>query len=465
MLDPGLEHMHRHGRLWRASIELRRLRSEAILDGLLLVPIVLLFVFAPGGHWASPLTIALLIGANAVSNTVRFEIGAGSTSPSQLLWIPIWFSVPPAWITVVLGGSMALAGFVELARGDRKTPVWTGIFKAGDAWPALGPAIVFAIAGPQVASVHVAWIVAIAFAAQIAVDFAFTITTQKYLHGVPVGTQVRVMTWIAAIDAALAPVGLLIAIVMVTEPLAVVAAFPLIAVVAEFARERQDRLEQALQLSNAYRGTAQLMGDVLEADDAYTGGEHTQGVVNMAVAVGLELRLTPREMRDLEFGALLHDIGKLRIPNEVINKAGGLDAKEWEMIRRHPVYGQEMLNRVGGAMTDAGNIVRAHHERWDGLGYPDRLAGEDIPLAARIITACDSFSAMTTTRSYSPAMAHEAGLVELERCSGSQFDPKVVAALITVLERDPELSGNHGRSPLAAGISPVAAALGLRPLL
>jgi hypothetical protein len=463
MLDPGLEHMHRHGRLWRASIELRRLRSEAILDGLLLVPIVLLFVFAPGGHWASPWLVVLLVGASAVTNTVRFDIGAGSTSPMQLVWIPLWFAVPPAWIPVLLGVSMALAGLIEHFRDHEQTPVWTALFKAGDAWPTLGPAIVLALAGPHAAELSIAWLVALAFMAQLAVDFSFTILSQKFLHGVPVGTQVRVMLWIAAIDAALAPVGFLIAIVMVTQPIAVVAAFPLIAVVAEFARERKDRLEQALQLSNAYRGTAQLMGDVLEADDAYTGGEHTQGVVNMAVAVGLELRLTPREMRDLEFGALLHDIGKLRIPNEVINKPGGLDAAEWEMIRRHPVYGQEMLNRVGGAMTDAGRIVRAHHERWDGLGYPDRLAGDEIPLAARIITACDSFSAMTTTRSYSPAMPHEAGLAELARCSGSQFDPGVVSALVTVLERDPELCGSQGRSALGA-LSPVAAALGLRPL-
>ncbi|MDO9353403.1 MAG: HD domain-containing phosphohydrolase, partial [Solirubrobacteraceae bacterium] len=150
-------------------------------------------------------------------------------------------------------------------------------------------------------------------------------------------------------------------------------------------------------------------------------------------------------------------------PNEIINKPGALDSSEWELIRMHPEYGQEMLDRVGGALTDAGRIVRAHHERWDGMGYPDRLREDAIPIAARIITVCDSFSAMTTTRSYSRAMSRADALAELERCSGTQFDPRVVEAVFALTERNPDfLSAN--RSVQVRAMSPVAAALGLRSL-
>lgn len=464
MLDPGLEHLHRHGRVWRASTDRRRLISEALVDLALLVPIILLFVFAPEGEWAPVWEIVLLVGACSVTYLVRFEIGSGSTSPSQLILVPLWFAVPPPYIPIFVGLSLAVAGTIENVRDGNGGTVLRTVLHAGDAWPAVGPAVVLAMAGAPQPSLDVVWVVVIAVAAQLLVDLVLGLAIPWYVHGIRPRTQIGIMVWISIIDVALAPIGFLAAVVMTTEPLAILALLPLVAVIGEFARERRVRLDQALQLSTTYRGTAQLMGDVLEADDAYTGGEHTQGVVDMAVAVGLELKLEPRVMRDLEFGALLHDIGKLRVPNEIINKPGTLNAAEWDVIRRHPIYGQEMLDRVGGALTDAGTIVRAHHERWDGAGYPDGLAGDDIPLAARIITVCDSFSAMTTNRSYSAARSHDEALVELQRCSGSQFDPTVVDALYRVLERDPNLvAANAGaqRRELPAA----AAALGLRPIL
>ena len=173
---------------------------------------------------------------------------------------------------------------------------------------------------------------------------------------------------------------------------------------ALFARERRERIDNALALSHAYRGTALLMSDLLEADDAYTGGEHSHGVVALALAVGDALGLDARDRRNLEFAALLHDIGKIRVPDAIINKPGKLTDEEFELVKRHPVDGQEMLERVGGVLAEVGIIVRHHHERWDGRGYPDRIAGEAIPLAARIICACDAYSAMTTNRSYRAAL-------------------------------------------------------------
>ena len=155
---------------------------------------------------------------------------------------------------------------------------------------------------------------------------------------------------------------------------------PIMGLLAFFARERRAHIDKALALSHAYRGTALLMSDLLEADDAYTGGEHSHGVVALALAVGDTLGLGARDRRNLEFAALLHDIGKIRVPDEIINKPGKLTDAEFEIVKRHPVDGQEMLERVGGVLAEVGIIVRHHHERWDGRGYPDRIAGEAIPL-------------------------------------------------------------------------------------
>lgn len=258
------------------------------------------------------------------------------------------------------------------------------------------------------------------------------------------------MAWVFAVDAALTPVGVLAAIATIESPAAVITLLPLLGLLAFFARERDERIRQALQLSSAYRGTAILLGDVLEADDAYTGGEHTKGVVELGLEVGRELGLSGKEMRDLEFGSLLHDIGKLRVSNEIINKPGKLTDAEWEIIRRHPIDGQEMLARVGGALETVGEIVRAHHERVDGGGYPDGLRGDAIPMEARIICACDAYSAMTTTRSYRPAMSRAEAIAELRRCAGTQFDPLVVEALIRVVERMPEVARGGSHLRLAA---------------
>ena len=140
----------------------------------------------------------------------------------------------------------------------------------------------------------------------------------------------------------------------------------------------RQRLGKLLELNETYRGTALLLGDVIAADDNYTG-EHSEGVVGLALAVGDALGLDPERRRNLEFGAMLHDVGKITIPKEIINKPGKLDPHEWEIIKTHPAEGQRMLDRVGGFMVEVGEIVRAHHERWDGGGYPDGLAGEGDP--------------------------------------------------------------------------------------
>src|SRR4029077_6566998 len=176
-----------------------------------------------------------------------------------------------------------------------------------------------------------------------------------------------------------------------------------------------------------------VLGDVVEADDGYKGA-HSKGVLGLTLAVGEELGLGAERRRNLEFGALLHDVGKLAIPKEIINKPGKLDPQEWQLIKTHTVEGQKMLDRVGGFMRNVGLIVRAHHERWDGGEYPDGLAGEDIPLEARIIACCDSWNAMRTDRPYRKALPHEVALAELLANSGKQFDPQIVEIFSSEVE-------------------------------
>ena len=130
-------------------------------------------------------------------------------------------------------------------------------------------------------------------------------------------------------------------------------------------------------------------------------------------------------------------MGKIAIPNEIINKPGKLDPHEWQVIKTHTTEGQAMLDRVGGFMSDVGRIVRSHHERWDGGGYPDGLAGEAIPIEARIVAACDSWNAMTTDRSYRMALPFELAQQELVACAGSQFDPRVVEAMLGIVTPEP----------------------------
>ena len=403
---------------------------EALVGIGLLGAVAALALAAPGRPTDGWLVAALVVLYAAVGR-VRFDVGAGSTSPTELVLVPMLFYASPALVPLLVAAGIALRALPEVVRGQ--THPARLVSALPDAWHAVGPALVLALAGADGVQLSDWPLYVGAFAAQVGFDVAASTIREWLIIGVAPSLQLRLMGWIAGIDACLAPIGLLAAIAMASDRLAILLVLPPTLLLLLFARERDARIRQALQLSSAYRGTARLMGDMLEADDAYTGGEHSRGVVELSLAVGLRMRLSSREQRDLEFGALLHDIGKLRVPNELINKPGALNTEEWEIIRRHPADGQAMLERVGGTLGQVGRIVRAHHERVDGGGYPDGLRGEEIPLAARIIAACDSYSAMTTTRAYRPAMTHAAAVAELRACTGTQFDPVVVAVLLEVV--------------------------------
>ena len=192
---------------------------------------------------------------------------------------------------------------------------------------------------------------------------------------------------------------------------------------------------------------------MIEADDAYTG-THSRDVVELSLAVAEGLGLDKTARRDVEFAALLHDVGKVRMPSEIISKPGPLTAEERAVMELHTIHGQQMLEQVGGLLGGVGAVVRSCHERWDGRGYPDGLVGEEIPLIARIVACCDAFNAMTTDRPYRKALPLGDALEELRRGSGTQFDSAVVAALQQVIAAGGLLSSASRRGVEQSGSSP-----------
>ena len=184
-----------------------------------------------------------------------------------------------------------------------------------------------------------------------------------------------------------------------------------------------------LELQSA---AVEALCSALQARDDYTS-THSEAVVELAGAVARRLGCDDDTVDAVERVALLHDIGKVAIPDSVLRKPGPLSEEEWALMRTHPEHGAEILRR-STALADLAPAVRAEHENWDGTGYPDRLAGEDIPLASRIVLVCDGYHAMVSDRPYRPAMTAAAAAEELRRCSGSQFWPDAVDALLAELE-------------------------------
>ena len=156
---------------------------------------------------------------------------------------------------------------------------------------------------------------------------------------------------------------------------------------------------------------------------------HSSEVADLAVAVARRMGMDGEEIDEIARAAELHDVGKVGIPDAILDKPAGLDATEWELMHQHTILGERILN-AAPALRPVARIVRSTHEHWDGAGYPDGLRGAEIPLAARIVAVCDAYDAMTTERAYSPAVGHEAACQELRDMAGSQFDPQVVEVFI-----------------------------------
>jgi len=210
------------------------------------------------------------------------------------------------------------------------------------------------------------------------------------------------------------------------------------------------------QQEESYVATIGALAAVLDAKDRYTEA-HSRETAELAVKVGKRLGLQGEQRRLLEYGALLHDIGKIGIPGYILQKPGPLTPEEFAVMREHPVIGERILASVP-FLAPLGPIVRAEHERWNGTGYPDGLKGEEIPIEARIIHACDAFHAMASDRAYRKALPPEEIMAEFRKESAQQFDPRVVEVMLQVIEEEPphvtaeaQASGQPAPDPLVTG--------------
>jgi putative nucleotidyltransferase with HDIG domain len=432
-LNPGygeqqLLAVARERRTQRLSTEERR--AQIVSGGLYALAVVLLALHL-GLHLGAtrPATVACCLLALGLAWLTEFDTGSGVTVPTQVAFVPLLFALPLPLVPVAVPAVAAFAKLPLVLRGRLRPARLFSVVP--NSWFAIGPVVVLASAAADAPAEAGAAVLVGAFLAQFALDFAASAVREALARGASLREQIGEL-WVYGIDAALTPVGMLAVWATSRTQWSAAALLPLLGVLGVFARERRRRVDSLVELNHAYQGMAVVLGEVVEHDDGYTG-EHCRQVVALALAVGDRLGLDAERRRNLEFAALLHDVGKVAIPKDIINKPGKLDPEEWELMKTHTTAGQRMLDRVGGFMSDVGTIVRSHHERWDGAGYPDGLAGERIPLEARIIACCDSYNAMTTDRSYRAALPPDVAAEELRRCAGSQFDPMVAAAALAVV--------------------------------
>lgn len=426
----GEELLEGFDRRYPEPLSRRELAVEGVTAITFLVAAGLLILLIPGQRELDlPLALAL-VGAYALVGRVRFAARYGFTVPTQLIFVPMLFLLPVGAVPLFVAAAIVLGSLPEYLNG--RLHHRRALVALSDSWHAVGPALVLGLAGSPEPSLSQWPILLAALGSQLVLDHLVSRLCEWIGLGISPRIEPAPLAWIALVDVLLSPIGLLAAIAATVEPYAVLLVLPLAGLLAIFAAERQARLHQAVELSRAYRGTTLLLADVLEADDEYTG-VHSQSVVALSVAVADAMGLDSRERRNVEFGALLHDIGKIAVPKEIINKPGPLTDDEWLVIRTHTIEGQRMLDQVGGLLSDVGRIVRSSHESWDGSGYPDGLAGAEIPRGSTIVSCCDAFNAMTTDRPYRPAMTLGEAVAELRAKAGSQFNPAAVEALLQVL--------------------------------
>lgn len=204
-----------------------------------------------------------------------------------------------------------------------------------------------------------------------------------------------------------------------------------------YAADLRDTFKQerarAQELRSSYTATVRALSNAVEARDAYTG-KHAERVTAYGMEIARAVGVSVADTRDLEFGFLLHDIGKLGIPDAILYKPGALTDKERELMTQHPVIGAQIVEGIE-FLAPAATVVRSHHERWDGSGYPDGLAGEDIPLAARVFSVADVLDALTSDRPYRHASPLSVAREMIVAGSGTQFDPRVIEAFESIPDR------------------------------
>jgi HD-GYP domain-containing protein (c-di-GMP phosphodiesterase class II) len=400
-------------------------------------------------------TLVALVFLYALTMRAQFEIGSGVASPTTLAFVPMLFLAPLHVVPLLVAFGQLVSRVPDFVLKRSHPDRW--LFAFSDNWFALGPVAVLGLVATGPPSAHHVPAYLLALAAMILLGLANAVVGDVLMYGTPVMQTMRLAGWAYGIGAILTPVAFMVATVSVDHVYALAAVVPLLWLLGVFSKERKERYAAALELSQTYRGTVMVLADVVEADDNYTA-YHCRSVVELAASAGQELRLDPNALQELEIAALLHDVGKIAIPKEILNKPASLTDAEFELMKTHTVEGQALLDRIGGRLARVGAIVRSCHERWDGRGYPDGLLGEEIPVAARIVFACDAYSAMTTDRPYRESMGRAAAIEELRANAGSQFEPRVVQALIkVVMEIEMGAAESYGdavRAVLAAQSAP-----------
>ncbi len=210
----------------------------------------------------------------------------------------------------------------------------------------------------------------------------------------------------------------------------------LLDILADQAAVAIENIQLYRDLKNMYVGTIKTLAKAIDAKDPFTKG-HSEMVMHYSVAIANELNLSEKLVRNIEFAALIHDIGKIGIKDSVLGKPSRLSESEYELIKKHPIIGEQIIAPVE-FLTNVAPLVLYHHEHYDGNGYLEGLKGEEIPIGARILNAADSYEAMISDRPYSKSMTKNEAIEELKDKSGRQFDPKVVEAFLKILEQEEE---------------------------
>ena len=433
------------------SMDARERAVVAAFAALYGVAAVAIALVVPSERETSVALVAGLLVAHAAVSRVRFEFGNGFVVPEQLVIVPMLLLGPLPFVPILIAAAGALALLPDFVRGSWSRDRWLN--PIADSWPVLVPVLLLGAFAPGPPTLDHAPLYAVALAAQLATDFVQTTIRNWFLNDVHFRELARAFIGSARVDLILSPVALAATLAAADTPIVLAIVLgPLVWLLDNFSKDRAARYAAALELNRAYRGTVMLLSDVLEFEDEYTA-QHSRSVVDLVNAVAAELAIGPHDRQELEFAAMLHDVGKISIPKEILHKPAALTEREFEVIKHHTIEGQFMLDRVGGLLGRVGEIVRSCHERWDGGGYPDGLCGEEIPLPARVVFACDAYNAMTTDRPYRGAMSREDALAELVGNTGSQFDPRVVAALTRVVHQ-----GTPLRSTTSDGVRAVLAA-------
>jgi len=446
LLEESLE------RQTRALDRREQVGAAVLAAGFLVCALALALLVDADRPFSAPLALAFVV-AFAASARVEIWAGSGYFVPTQLVFVPMLLLLPTPLVPLLVAAALVLARASRSIGGGVK--LGRSVLAFADAWFSIGPAVVLVALGAQLPELgHWPAYVA-ALGAQIVTDAAIYLAFIAWCQGIAPRDALGDLRAAYRVDILLFPIGLLAALAAADAPAAALLVLPLAYLLLSFSREREASMRKSLELGRAYRGTALLLRDLLEEDDEYTG-RHTEDVLGLTVSVAERMGLDDETRQAAELGALLHDIGKIAVPDEIINKPGPLTDEEWAIMKTHTVEGERMLAQVGGLLADIGVVVRASHERWDGGGYPDGLAGGDIPLAACIVSACDAFNAMTTDRSYRKALPLSVAIGELQKNSGTQFCPAVVDALLALVLEAEAAAAPAFVATVAAEGAPVA---------